>query len=145
VREAPAGPIALFAAAAIVNQFRRDAGIRLAKTGLDRISLAGYRGDYMAILSNDALQPHINSLGAAIRALDTAEISALTRWIPPEWGQKHLRRCLVQLANEKEKPVVEVLPPILDEMWEVALKERLADAFRSLAGRAPGKTGESRE
>jgi hypothetical protein len=139
VRSAPTGPMALLAAACILNHCRRDSAILLAEQGLERLSLDAYRRDYMYLLGNHELKPHIDSLGGAVRALTAPEISALARWLPSEWGQNSLRSCLLQLATEPERTVVEVLPPILDELWETALKERFAESLRSLAGDTRGK------
>jgi hypothetical protein len=106
------------------------------REGLQRLSTEALSHDYWPVLSDESwLGRWILSLAGALRELDESEIQALVLLLPDHYPlpREALANSLVLLANDREKPVGDVLPAVLDRFWEEGLRGTVKTALTKLA------------
>ena len=104
--------------------------------GLQRLTAEALSNDYWPLLTDESwLGRAILSLAGAVRVLDESEIQSLVSLLPDDdfLPREALAKSLVLLTTDREKPVDEVLPKVLDRFWEEGLRGTVKVALTKLA------------
>lgn len=139
-----AGPIRCLAASLLLDAAGYKAESRLAASeGLKRCELADFRHDYPALLQRGYLAgDSLLGLAVALRELDESEVDSLAAGaaaIGPfdQQGSHFLVEIAEQLRKSPEKPVDDILPAVLDSLWQTGLQDYVQAALKSAAKEPP--------
>jgi outer membrane protein assembly factor BamA len=106
------------------------------REGLQRLSAEALSNDYWPALTDESwLGRWILSLAEAVRLLDEQEIQSLVSLLPDDdlLPREALAKSLVLLTTDREIPVDEVLPKVLDRFWEEGLRGTVRSALTKVA------------
>lgn len=126
------GPVGDLLVATIANGTNRKS---FANMGLAELTTAAFRLDYVPLLSGEGLLSQMLLATAdGARHLNEPEIHSLVRLLPVD-SRPAVADCLIQLAREPERPLVEALPGALDELWESYLQDKVRLGLIGLGGK----------
>lgn len=126
------GPVALLVAAQLAEIVRPQQAGQLAWAGIDRLSLINFRFDYRALLKREKLAGALLYRAAEVlRDLDDKSISQLNAMIV---GERHLAlvKAVEELRNRRQENLEDVLPAVMETMWQNGIADVVASGLRSV-------------
>jgi hypothetical protein len=122
-------------------ELRRAAG----NEGLNRLSSEAFARDYRPLLAgNSWLGRWVLSLARAIRELDEAELQMLVLFLPIDDPDDVIDECIGILKADAKRPVAEVLPAVLDFLWNAMLRSQVKATLTSFARPPPAQPAAAR-
>ncbi len=106
-----------------------------ADRGLQMLSVEEFRKDYEPFLDpNCGAGKLVARLAEGLRDLDEKELELLAS-ILPDKSAECLKECVEHLRQQPDTPVADVLPELLDKLWQAGLREQVEQALQSLHDR----------
>ena len=116
----PAGELCLGCLGDYLNV---DLSAAAGRAGMRRLAAEAFAKDYRPLLEGDSWAGQwLLSLATALRHLDDSELAALVRLLPENFPRETIVNSLTLLKYNPDKPVAEVLPAVLDHLWNEALR-----------------------
>lgn len=123
------GPVCRLLCAALLQRVSPQAADAFARQGLQQLALADFRRDYQPFLDEDYLAGQgVRRIVERVRDLTLKEIHAIARYLLPDRPELVVAFA-VELQNA-DKPTKELLPEVLDQAWNAALREWTATALQ---------------
>jgi hypothetical protein len=125
------GPVAELLLGSLASFIAPELSERAGNVGIRHLSVAAFRIDYRAILTDDSwLGKSVISLARTVRTLDDAELNALSDLLPPNAPRKLFVNSLRELKASPAQPVEAVLPAVLDRVWAEFLRAEVSVSLR---------------
>src|SRR5262249_42795170 len=120
----------------LLNLTKTASAQTFAARGLERLSPADFRKDCrLALDAKFGLSEFFLDAVRALRDLPPDDVDALTALLPKE-AAAFLRRGITQLSARRDRPLPDMLKPLLNEWWNLGLRDQIRTALRSVAGEA---------
>jgi hypothetical protein len=132
-RSPETGPLCALATASLVGFINDDAAKAFAKHGLQRLSVADFRNDYEPLLTDEAVVGAVSQhLLEWLRTLDDEERAALGRVLLTKHSDEFIEATCI-LSVEPDQSAADLLPPVLDRVWELGLRAKVEAALREIS------------
>jgi hypothetical protein len=128
------GPIGCLATGTLLKDLKCPLAKDMAARGLQRLSAEDFQNDCRLFLDEKTFCGQFAAgLAGTLRSLDDQELDALVAPMPPA-GAQFIRDCARNLHEARPgQPLFETIAPALNDYWEKALKQEVADNLGKLA------------
>jgi hypothetical protein len=132
------GPVGFLATAALLDLIGHPARRVFAERGADRLALDHARKDGRLVWESELFARRVlPGLARGLADLEEPELERLSALLFTEDRKQLGVKWLGALRDLKEKPAAEVLPPVLDAIWEEGLRAVVEAELKKLATRTP--------
>jgi hypothetical protein len=130
------GPICFLLVATMLNEVRPEAAARVARLGIERLSLDDFRNDYRVLFDGRYMAGKcVLHLAKVLQNMDEAGVAAIGESLTRQ-QRTFLRRMVEVLRRERGKPIEKAFAAALDETWEGGLREVVKQRLEDLLPRS---------